>query len=104
MDEMIVWLRAQLDDQARSNQLHTSVCSLTLGSISGNVSDECDCGGPDFVLSDVDAKREIMNLAYSKCGADSAYADGWDDAALLAVKLMALPFSGRPGYQESWRP
>lgn len=59
---------------------------------------------PAFVLADVAAKRQIINLAYSKCGADSAYADGWDDAALWAAKALALPDAGHPDYREEWKP
>lgn len=59
---------------------------------------------PSFVLADVAAKRQILNLAYSKCGTDSAYADGWDDAALWAVKALALPYTSHPDYDETWRP
>ena len=59
---------------------------------------------PASVLREVEAKRQIINLVDSKCGADGGYVDGWEDAAMWAVKALALPYAGRPGYLEEWRP
>src|SRR3954465_6878812 len=50
--------------------------------------------GPDRVLRETAAKREVVNLVDSKCGADGGYVDGWEDAGLWAVKALAMPYAG----------
>jgi hypothetical protein len=58
---------------------------------------------PKRIQDEIAVKRKILNLAYSKCGADSAYADGWDDAALWAVKEIACLYSDHRDFDEEWR-
>jgi hypothetical protein len=98
LDALETWLRGELDEHARLNQLHTSTCNLVLGSISGNLNDECDCDGPKFVLDDVDAKREILNGPLTGSGPDQHTEWEW------TIRLLAAPFANRPGYRKEWRP
>lgn len=53
-----------------------------------------------FVLADIDAKRRRLDLL-----AD-AIRRGHDDYDLAAelLPLEALPYAGRPGYKDEWRP
>lgn len=93
----------------------------------------CDCGWPARVLADIDAKKRILeqhkpvtftnitlgivdatvcwvchsHMDYPHDGEDH---DDWefplvqDRYPCLTVRLLALPYADRPGFQESWRP
>ncbi|MFF0597897.1 DUF6221 family protein [Streptomyces antibioticus] len=62
---------------------------------------------PARVLQEIDAKRQLLT-AYTKVAAsdinDWEYANGYANALAIAVRLAALPYAHRPGYQASWRP
>lgn len=58
---------------------------------------------PARVLAEVDAKRRILDLSTW----DAEFPDssgGYDSACEDVVKLLALPYVGRPGYRDEWRP
>lgn len=59
---------------------------------------------PKRVLAECDAKRRII----AACSAVLAVRDWeYDDAPSLAeetLKLLALPYAGRPGYRAEWKP
>lgn len=67
---------------------------------------------PARVLADVDAKRRIIEEVhrdmrdledvYAHASAPP-YAPDHDNSDLL-LRLLALPYAGRPGYREEWRP
>lgn len=71
---------------------------------------------PARVLREVAAKRKLLELhvnqgsetlsvcAVCDAGAQSCGCVGWDEWPCETVKLFALPYEDRPGYQESWRP
>lgn len=69
---------------------------------------------PARVLAEVDAKRRILDLADDISGLDmSVDLDrrvGTRDmvaepyAGEVLIKLLALPYAGRDGYREDWRP
>ncbi|SMF86928.1 DUF6221 family protein [Streptomyces sp. Amel2xC10] len=58
-------------------------------------------------LREVDAKRQLL-AAYTQVAASDIneweYANGYANALGMAVRLAALPYARRPGYQASWRP
>lgn len=47
---------------------------------------------PARVLAEVDAKRLLLDL-HKQC-----------EASCYILRVLALPYSDRPGYQEAWRP
>jgi hypothetical protein len=77
---------------------------------------------PARVLREIDAKRGLLKLLLSEghaalrpggsteiyCGADYGAGDpcecGRDERMSQCLRLLALPYSDRPGYREEWRP
>jgi hypothetical protein len=102
MDDLITWLRAQIDEiefadwHERTCQTHQKMPPNSPLGLGGSPL-SCNCAVPDFVLREVEAKRQLMDMAdmFLTAGID----DGWD-----LYRLLALPFSDRPGYREEWRP
>ncbi|MCZ7376532.1 DUF6221 family protein [Micromonospora sp. WMMC250] len=126
VDDLVTWLRAQLDDDERVARavedrsapwdgqwvndgggalrtyngwvlVHNAGQLITRGLL-----DHIARHDPARVLAEVDAKRRILDR----------WKDSQDNAlppeALLAldevVKLLALPYADRPGYRDEWRP
>lgn len=64
---------------------------------------------PARVLREIDAKRRIIERYERAMDNKRAHPDDLASAGALlalhgAVKLLALPYSDRPGYQEGWAP
>jgi uncharacterized protein DUF6221 len=119
MDDLVQWLRAQLDgDAARAVQWHDLECEIHAhldGGLLANVAASrmlaeapgavCDCGGPARVLREIDANRQQLDLHRPEPGQHPDFC-GYDKHELpcLPLRLLALPYAGRDGFQESWRP
>lgn len=124
MDDLVEWLRAQLDEEAsRAPRWHDLECEIHTHFDTGLIAslaaarmfDEvpgavCDCGGPARVLREIDARRRIAEHhdhyrsesigngpACFTCGPGL----GWPCPTLRA---LALPYADRPGYRAEWRP
>lgn len=90
----------------------TGVDAPTLGQIVGHV----ERWQPARVLAEVAAKRRIIEVHYNMNDGDCAVCvrgewgyptHGGSSPVLwpcLTVRLLALPYAGRDGYQDSWRP
>jgi hypothetical protein len=132
MDDLVAWLRAQLDDDDRVARATSSgawsvdphIHYLEAEDVYWDVDGES--GGwvahvgqrsdaehgarwdPARVLAEVDAKRRIIDLSDKvRAWTDaSAGATAGYAAALLAdtLRLLALPYADRPGYRPEWRP
>jgi len=67
---------------------------------------------PEFMLADVASKRRIIDEVVPEINAMDdkiesewgTYSEGPHEETWLLLKLLALPFAGHPGYQESWKP
>jgi hypothetical protein len=68
---------------------------------------------PERTFAEVDAQRRTLALhqkgEYGECvvcdvGAQSCGCCGHGDWPCATVRLLALPYAGKPGYQEDWRP
>lgn len=108
MSEFITWLRAQLD--ADADEL-AGLDSTALNGIESTA-------GPwvrEYVergLARVEAERRILDvhpIEYSKVSdftdcAACMDVDTYDSYPCLTVRLLALPYAERPGFQEAWRP
>jgi hypothetical protein len=46
--------------EEKAVKVHDERCGLVLGTISGNLNDECDCGVPDSILRLCRAHRQIV--------------------------------------------
>ncbi|MEU0671341.1 DUF6221 family protein [Streptomyces sp. NPDC006172] len=150
MDDLLAWLRAQLDEDeriARAATLGPWVQSgigdygwaVDFGRPGAGVETEDSEQGladadfiaahnPARVLREIDAKRQILDLyatAVSKRAAlrarmrevidvdhDEFSRLHRQESELIeaaehfapAVRLLALPYAGQPGYREEWRP
>lgn len=109
MDDLITWLRAQLDeDQWHAEEAQRSSGAhirLAIGKHGGPL---FICADPARMHAEVEAKRrilaehriedtgaDVMPRACRRCGSFGN---------CLTVRLLALPYADRPGYREEWRP
>lgn len=118
VDDLIEWLRAQLDADeriARATIDHPDDDGTWTNDESGNVSgktmaiyaDDHDQRhgehitrhDPARVLADVDAKRRMVDecAVTIRQGLSVGLAE-----TMLA--MLALPYAGRPGFKDEWRP
>lgn len=143
VDDLIVFLRAQLDEDERVAQKAdraglngVSPSEPQTWYLSGNETVYSDPHGvalvtgvhgylgeelgdhivrhdPARVLAEVDAKRETLkfceHLLETKQVQETAdelseYSLGRAQAGGHMLRLLALPYAGRPGYRDEWRP
>lgn len=107
MNELIEWYRAQLDADEQVAQRvdpHQAPADLRAmvtreGSAPFLVVDSA------LVLADIAAKRRILDLP-NRAVDHPSYRDDYDSAKALddTIRLLALPYANRPGYQHAWRP
>lgn len=93
MDELVTWLRAQLDDDERAARAW-----LPFGNPTDADRDHFARHDPLRVLAEVDAKRRIIDWALAWLEREVA---PWN-ADL--IRMLALPYADRAGYREEWRP
>jgi hypothetical protein len=130
MDELVQWLRAQLDEEERVASGCSGMAWLEhpknwvsappLNRVA-LVVDDGDRGhivrhDPARVLREIDAKRQqvawctgvIGDRDLSRYGEPGLLKDDPEPLAVtLAVetlRLLALPYADRPGYREEWQP
>jgi hypothetical protein len=116
MDDLVAWLGQQIGEDDRvAPMVHVVGCAFLLPCPDGCCGEgACDCGVPARVLAEVAAKRAVLDeLAYwrSKLEApkpripravlDHELACRYEVAASM-VRLLALPFAGRPGWRPEW--
>jgi len=133
VDDLVTWLRARLDERefkakgalpgpwGVEEYTYETVVATGGGQVVATVEGLRDGwhiadNDPKFVLADIAAKRRkidwclevIGDRDLSRYGEFGALKDDPDALAVtLAVetlKLLALPFSDRPGYLDTWRP
>jgi hypothetical protein len=125
VSELITWLRAQLDEDERValavgelRRQWTTAGGYPETGVTQVVADdgylivEVDTDwaaeivthiarhDPARVLAQVEAKRRLLDLhdGWHSCGI-------WEcDGDCPTVRLLALPYAGRDGYDETWRP
>jgi hypothetical protein len=113
VDDLVTWLRAQLDDDERvANRVEPNQAPTDLRAMVTRDDDTpfliIDSAR---VLSEVDAKRRILDfLEYDRI--DVSTAGGPPETvpgarpviAHPVLRLLALPYADRPGYRDDWRP
>jgi hypothetical protein len=128
MSELVTWLRAQLDrdagvartafadhNQATANWLEIWSGAVLIGqeedlviTNDSGVSRHMVNWDPARALAEVESKRRIL-LEHPR-GDDGFCGDGIGLVGCKwawpcpTVRLVALPYAGRPGYREEWRP
>ncbi|MEU5624259.1 DUF6221 family protein [Streptomyces tendae] len=111
MDDLVRWLRAQLDEDERvargaiDNSPWRAAVRSGLDVVEGDGWTVCNASEADTahiaewdparVLREIDAKRRIIATLHEE-GGDRMFAD--------IFSLLALPYADRPGYREHWRP
>jgi hypothetical protein len=114
MDDLVRWLRAQLDvDAARAqacpgNGEWTAEDIAVYGAdLSPEVRTHMAEHDPARVLREIDAKRKAVDH-YSQVFQHAV--DGADSYVKIAaalsrqLRIMASVYADRPGYREAWRP
>jgi len=132
-EDLVQWLGEQLDEEAEAaqqafsgqadpengwgahrpeRQQHTTI-TPHVGVIHEAVqADHIVRWNPARVLGEIDAKRRIIDahpaINVSDLGSDcgTCYRDDGINASwpCRTLRLLALPYSDRPGYREEWRP
>lgn len=121
-DDLVVWLRAQLDeDEARARNLLVYAQQTVLTLQDPHHLGKFIPGWHDWPdvermcterLAEVEAKRQIIGLHDDDGGAhecpaiDEVVTKGEHYTAYerecMTLRLLALPYSDRPGYREEW--
>lgn len=133
MDDLVQFLREQLDEDEREAQEALKQTTTTRRRVGGQWVEDVvqppewrrSVWGPSRVLAEIDAKRQLLDdytvtarirdEAAARIKAAGNHPDAkdletWDraqrEAAILegSVKLAASPLADRTGYCEEWRP
>ncbi|MEF9521303.1 DUF6221 family protein [Streptomyces sp. RB13] len=129
MDDLVQWLRAQLDaDERIAHRAGDSFRQIgatgVIVATEGDRAEECASANwagiaehivahdPARVLREIDAKRQVIDL---HAPGEMEYVDG--DVCMACdvrggepfypcktLRLLALPYADRPGYRDEWRP
>jgi len=117
MDDLVAWLRAQLDEDERAAlafEVSEGVwrcrhCGAAMNSAARLDAHLFETGyrewGPARMRDEVDAKRRILDwveaveVEFTRAG----LGDRTDGTHLVFARWLAPPYADRPGYQESWR-
>lgn len=128
MDELVAWLREQLDADERialaaprgpwgmdgSGSITDADGARVVPSVGGArdgratrwpdgpSADHILGHDPARVLREIDSKKHLvrkLSEADPEAGYITAEFTAWD-----ALRLLALPYANRPGYREEWRP
>ncbi|NUV54536.1 hypothetical protein G6W51_16790 [Streptomyces coelicolor] len=129
MDQLVEWLGQQLDEDERiARRAGDSFRQIgetgVIVATEGDRAEECASANwagvaehivvhdPARVLSEIDAKRQIIALHHqledaqemldfcATCDVTGKY----PEYPCTTLRLLALPYADRPGYKESWRP
>lgn len=127
MDDLVTWLRAQVDDDERVAREaggdrwradHDDLTAHILDergwsvayqdSLNDQQAEHVARWDPARVLAEVDTKRRILDQCVEMLRVDSSYGgstdpDVLDPAAWNVLRLLALPYAGRDGWREEWR-
>lgn len=104
MRDLIAFLRARLDEDERHVDAMDDFWLDTNDEFTGDAvrrfTDE------KRVLADIDAKRRILGLYQLDFNdeGEPVCLGGYGEAYWDVVRLLALPYSDHPDYDESWRP
>lgn len=98
MDDLITWLRAQLDEDERAARAW-----MPFGTPTAADREHIARHDPARVLAEVDAKRRILDECESAIR-KSAPRSNLNDLGWTVLRPLALPYADRPGYRDEWRP
>ena len=107
MTDVASWFLDQVAaDERDADVVHLSSCSRFAPY---DEFSSCDCGYPERIKADCEAKRRIIELHRPDYLFDETqYCSSCGDVPQVSypcdtLLLFALPYADRPGYQEDWR-
>lgn len=101
MDDLTIWLQQQLENQRFRAEALQKLAPTFAPEIATILNETAE-----LLLADVDAKRRIL-ADYERYAAERRRAmNGWESSREISPILaaLALPYAGRPGYRDEWRP
>lgn len=114
MDDLVQWLRAQLDEDERiaracpgNGEWSAEDIAVYGPDLSVEVRAHMAEHDPRRVLAEVDAKRRIIDLhkgVNDYCAECDLVRSNYPYHPCTTLRLLALPYADRPGYREEWRP
>jgi len=120
MDELVRWLGEQLDEDERIARETASSWGTVWSADSETVTSDISYVSvveepnspivfiaehdPARVLAEIDAKRDLLVFAKGIHDHHETFTTGVYARLEKTLRLYALAYKDRPGYQESWRP
>ncbi len=129
MDELVEWLRAQLDKDERiaravkdrsapwdgqwmadGNSAVRTVNGHVLfyrhdsGPLKPGLADHAAEWDPARVLREIDAKRDLLRFAEGVHDHHETFTTGVASRLEVTLRLFAAAYADRPGYRDEWRP
>jgi hypothetical protein len=112
MTRVAAFLRARIDDDERAileefERLHIRVIGETLSrAYHGSTTTSRPTTTPRaLVRCNTDRRIVAMHDQDHECPESEDDSCGyWDDRACLVIRLLAVPYSDHPDYDEEWRP
>ncbi|MFD5697477.1 DUF6221 family protein [Streptomyces lasiicapitis] len=112
MDDLVQWLRAQLDEEQQEAEEALRRTTTSRRWIGGQWVEETiqspewrrSVWSPARVLREVDAKRDLLRVAQAAHDYHETFTSGFASALEGTLRLFALAYADRPGYREEWRP
>jgi len=112
VDELVAWLPAQLDEDTVEIAKHPDGEDplWIAGSLYATAEENYPCTpylaiSKRRALAEVHAKRRILDTYVAAASTEGSEYDGGYTVGLgVALRFLALPYAGRPGYRDEWRP
>jgi hypothetical protein len=100
MDDLVKFLRARFDEREQN-----AACIHDTGCMEVRWDGLCDCGEPERVRREVEAKRRIMALhdrKHHQCVAEDGPTQWHAKDPCATLRLLVLPEADHPDYRQEW--
>lgn len=123
MDDLVQWLRAQLDNDERTARAAGSSWysydpTEQIAFVPPEDTAHIATHSPARVLREIDVKRQLVRQAFEHAATidcewgcchdaeaiEAGYCEEQRPNDLRLLRLLALPYADRAGYREEWRP
>jgi hypothetical protein len=112
VDDLVQWLASCLDEDEAAAQDALKRTTTTRRRIGGEWVEDVvqppewrrSVWGPARVLREIDAKRDLLRFAEGIHDHHETFTTGVAARLEETLRLFALAYADRPGFQESWRP
>jgi hypothetical protein len=106
VDDLVQWLRIQLDDEAEAARAAMDRESdWWWGDDAGTPAERHIARhDPARVLREIEAKRDLLRFAEGIHDHHETFTTGVASRLEDTLRLFAAAYADRPGYQETWRP